>query len=209
MKRFKVDAVNPRPDRISAAAETIRKGGVVVFPTRNLYGLAADAGNREALLKIFRIKQRSPENPLLVLIPDRSGLISLVRNIPKSAARLMDAFWPGRLTIVFEARDSVPPELTGGSGKIGIRLPGHPVAAALVRATGFPVTGTSANLSGNPGCSSISDLDGAVADRVDAILDAGSLEPGSGSTVVDPTGEKLRIIRVGAVSEADIRRVLS
>jgi L-threonylcarbamoyladenylate synthase len=119
----------------------------------------------------------------------------------------MDRFWPGKITLVFEALPAVPECLTAGTGKIGIRQPGHPVAAALVKTFQGPVTGTSANLSGSPGCRQIADLDPQVARKLDLILDAGPLRGGSGSTVVDVTQDIPRILRVGQIGEQEILAV--
>jgi L-threonylcarbamoyladenylate synthase len=116
----------------------------------------------------------------------------------------MDAFWPGRLTLVFEARNSLPDQLTAQTGKIGIRLPGHPVAAAIARQVKGPVTGTSANISGQPGCCRAQDLDPAIAGQLGLILDAGTLIGGIGSTVVDVTSTPPQILREGAVTAKEV-----
>jgi L-threonylcarbamoyladenylate synthase len=119
----------------------------------------------------------------------------------------MKAFWPGRVTLVFDARDTLPVLLTARTGKIGVRLPGHPVAAAMLRQINGPVTGTSANLSGHPACSRLADLDPRIAGRVDLVLDAGALQGGVGSTVVDVTEHPPKILREGEVTASQIRRV--
>jgi L-threonylcarbamoyladenylate synthase len=180
---------NPQPEIILQAAEIVKNGGVVVFPTRCLYGLGADAWHRQAVDRIFAIKQRSEQNPILVLIDHPGQLAQLAKRIPDAAARLMERFWPGRITLVLEARDTVPANLTAHTGKIGVRMPGHAVALALVKAVPGPITGTSANLSGRPGCHRIDDLDAQIAGQPDLILDAGRLKGGIGSTVVDVTDE--------------------
>ena len=120
----------------------------------------------------------------------------------------MDHFWPGRITLVFKAAADVPSYLTAGTGKIGIRLPGHPAAAALLRVLPTPLTGTSANLSGKPGCRRIEDLENQIAGSLDLILDAGTLNGGIGSTVVDVTIEPPKILREGEVSGAEIMTIL-
>jgi L-threonylcarbamoyladenylate synthase len=203
-----VDPDNPDPRIIAEAADAIRKGGVAVFPTQGLYGLAADAFNESAVARIFSIKRRPPEKPILVLIEDRKRLGSLVQKIPSSAALLAEAFWPGKITILFPAKPEIAKSLTAGSGKIGIRVPSHPVAAALVAAVGRAITGTSANLSGQGGCSRISDLPAAIGKEVDLILNAGTLKAGIGSTVVDATGEAVRLIREGSLPREEIREAL-
>ena len=171
----------------------------MVFPTTGLYGLAADAANPAAIEKVFAVKRRPPDNPLLVLVPGRDEIPRLVQEIPPIAEQVMRAFWPGKLTLIFKAAAGILPSLTAGTGHIGIRLPIHPVAQALVRAVGMPITATSANLSGEPGCSCITDLNPAVADAVDLILDAGPLEGGVGSTILDVTRDPPVILREGAV----------
>jgi len=190
------------------AADVVRAGGVIAFPTRCLYGLGADAFNAEAVDRIFGIKERSPHNPVLILIDRTDRLDRLISELPPVAVRIMDHFWPGRLTIVFKASEALPRCLTAGTGKIGIRLTGHPVAAALVKALQTPLTGTSANLSGKPGCRRIEDLETHIADKLDLLLDAGPLRGGIGSTVVDVTVEPPKILREGEVSGTEIIQLL-
>ena len=205
-KTIKIDPVKPEPELILKAASVVRRGGIVIFPTRGLYGLAADAFNEEAVGRIFEIKGRRSDKPLLVLADSFLMLSCLVRNIPPAAQKIMDSFWPGGITIVFEANENLPANLTAGSGKIGVRKPGHPVASALVRAVGGPVTGTSANISGNRGCSMISVIDPDIAESVDLIIDAGDLEGGTGSTVIDATEEPPVLIREGRISINEINK---
>lgn len=182
----------------------IKQGGIIVFPTRCLYGLGADAFNADAVQRIFQLKQRSLQKPILILIGRRTQLNTLVSNVSTTASRIMDEFWPGRVTLVFEAADIVPHYLTAGTGKIGIRLSGHPVAAALCQSLGVALTGTSANISGNPGCHCIDDLNPQLARQLDAVLNAGTLKGGTGSTVVDVTGAKPEILREGEISAKEI-----
>ncbi|MBR9980208.1 MAG: threonylcarbamoyl-AMP synthase [Desulfatitalea sp.] len=193
-----VDTARPDPETIRRAALLIRQGGVVVFPTLGLYGLGADPLNPEAVARIFTLKGRDPSKPLLVLIdhPDMMHRIALPVN--PMARRLMERFWPGRITFVVQARPDLPPALTAGTGKIGVRQAAHPVAAALVRAVGNPLVGTSANLTGAGGCATVGELDPAVVESVDWVLDAGSLS-GAPSTVVDVTDDTPVILREGAV----------
>ena len=166
----------PKPETIRQAAAVIRGGGVVCFPTRCLYGLGADAFNAAAVERVFDIKQRPAELPLLVLINSPAQMDGLARSIPRVAHVLMQRFWPGRLTLVLEAEASLPERLTAGTGKIGIRLAAHTVARALVEAVGNPITGTSANISGGTGCRQISELDPKIRRQVDIVLDGGPLK---------------------------------
>ncbi len=200
----RVDPDRPDPDVIQEAAEAIAAAKVVVFPTRCLYGLGADAFDRDAVEKVFTLKHRPENKPILVLIQNRREVSRLAAEVPEAAGRLMNEIWPGDLTLVFFARPEVPVLLTAGTGKIGIRLPGHPVAAALVEAAGRPITGTSANLAGRPGAATIQDLPDEIADHVDLILDAGPLKGGVGSIVVDVTVDPPKVLREGTLLGSDL-----
>lgn len=204
-----MNPVSPDPAVIAEAAETLSDGGVVVFPTRCLYGLGVDAFNHQAVTKIYALKQRSRSKPVLVLIADEEELKTLTADIPPAAKRLMKYFWPGRVTLVFQAGSSISSQLTCGSGKIGVRLVAHPVTAALVHAAKTPITGTSANISSNAGCSNAVELDETVAGGVDLILDAGRLAGGAGSTVVDVTSDPPQVLREGVVTSDEIKACLN
>lgn len=195
----RIDPGQPCPDAIAEAARIVCSGGVVVFPTTSLYGLAADACNPAAVEKVFAIKQRPASKPILILVPDIRNIQNLVHDIPLAAERVMTALWPGKLTLIFKAGKGLTPGLTAGTGKIGIRLPVYPVARLLVHAAGRAITATSANISGQTGCSRISDLDPDVAAAVDLILDAGPLEGGAGSTILDVSLDPPVILREGSI----------
>ncbi len=195
----RIDADAPDPAVIHEAAEIIRSGGIVVYPTRNLYGLGGDAFSRKAVQRVFDIKRRPAHKPVSLLIKSRNVLFQLADDIPTLAKPWMDRFWPGHLTLVLRARGDVPAWLTAGTGKIGLRIPEHPVARALVDALDTPLTGTSANLSGGPGCHRIEDLAPQICARVQLIIDAGPLPEGAGSTVADMTTDPPVVIREGAV----------
>ena len=202
---IKVAPNNPAKEAIKEAASIIQAGGTIAYPTRCLYGLGSDVFNAAAVKRLYSIKQRSAQKPILILIDHINQLDRLVTHIPDIASNIIRQFWPGKVTIVFEAGAAVTPDLTGGSGKIGIRLPGHPVALALVRAVAGPITGTSANLAGRPGCHRIGDMEPAVARQLNLILDAGPLEGGRGSTVVDVTaGNRPVVLREGVIPARDI-----
>ena len=204
----KIHPDNPAPDVIIEAVRIIKQGGIVSFPTRCLYGLGANPFDTEAVNRIFTIKQRSFEKPILVLVRNQNDLSDLVKFIPLVAERMMKTIWPGRISLVFEARDTLPPDLTANTGKIGIRMPEHRVAVALVEAFAGPITGTSANLSGDTGANQSPDLNSQIADSLDLMLDAGPLKGGIGSTVVDVTTDPPRILREGEVRAAEIFEVI-
>jgi L-threonylcarbamoyladenylate synthase len=200
LRSCRPDALDP--DTIAAAAAAVRSGEVICFPTGSLYGLGADAFDPEAVRRVFEIKHRSPDKPVLVLVNAIDQLEQLVVRVPSIGRDLMQRFWPGKLTLVFEARGSVPPILTAGTGKIGIRQPGHPVARALAAAVGRPLTGTSANVSGDPGCRHVSDLPASIRTSVSMVIDSGPLAGGAGSTVVDISGDRPIVLREGSVPAA-------
>lgn len=205
----KINPEKPESEIIAEAAEIVKQGRVVVFPTRCLYGLGADAMNPAAVERVIKLKQRPRDNPILVLIDSINQLEMLVGKIPPAAGAIMKAFWPGRVTLVFDARDTLPDLLTAQTGKIGVRLPGHPVAAAMLRQINGPVTGTSANLSGRPACNRLADLVPHITGQVDLVLDAGVLQGGVGSTVVDVTEKPPRILREAEVTADQIMELLA
>jgi L-threonylcarbamoyladenylate synthase len=204
LKIIQADPLLPKDDHIVATSQIIKNGGVIVFPTQYLYGLGANALNAKAVDRVFEIKQRSYLKPLLVLIPHRKDLKKLVQHVSLAAEHIMNCFWPGAVTLIFKAKDTLPANLTAGTGKVGIRMPHHPVALALSKAVGVPLTATSANITGNSGCSKVSDIDPRILKKVDLILDAGPLKGGIGSTVVDVTVDPPEILREGAILAKDI-----
>ena len=206
--RIRIDPQRPDASGIRRAADVIRSGGVVVFPTSGLYGLGADALNDRAVARVFAIKRRPADNPVLVLLPTLADMDRLVRSVPDYARPLL-GLWPGGITFVFEASAHVPSALTAGTGRIGVRLPVHPVTRALVERVDGPVTGTSANLSGMPAAARGRDLDPTLCDAADLVLDAGDLAGGPGSTIVDVSVWPIRIIREGTVRADAIYAVLN
>ncbi len=198
-KILRIDPEFPDLSLIKRAASVIDKGGVVVFPARSMYGLAADAMNPEAVDRIFTIKRRCPAKPLLVLVPPGYDIGLIVQEIPEKAAAVMRKFWPGLVTIILNAKGCIPERLTAGTGKIGIRIPGNPVASMLALYSGRPLTGTSANISEMESSVRISDLPDEILLNVDLVLDAGELDGGKGSTVIDASSDVLRILREGNV----------
>jgi len=200
----KTDPAYPDPDIIIEGGDIIKKGGLVVFPTKSLYGIGVNPFDAKAVDRIFQIKERSADKAILVLINHQKELDNLVKNIQPAALAVMNKFWPGNVTILFEAKEILPMNLTGGTGKIGVRLCKHPVASALIKAAGSPITGTSANISGNAGCSDISKLDMKIAENADLIIDAGILKGVTGSTIVDLTADFPVVLREGIIPAKDI-----
>jgi len=203
-----IDPAAPDPAVIHEAVDILQNGGLVVLPTRHLYGLGVDALNPQAVARVFATKQRPLHQPLLILVASQGDVCNYALGIDGRATALMNTFWPGKVTIVLEARSILPMILTGGTGRIGIRVPGHPVCRDIVRALPGPLTATSANLSGQPGCHRIEDLHPDIAAAADFVLDAGPLQPGLGSTVVDIRPCAVDILREGAIAASDILNAL-
>ncbi|WP_430884033.1 L-threonylcarbamoyladenylate synthase [Fusibacter sp. JL216-2] len=189
---------------LEEAAQILHKGGTVAFPTETVYGLGANALDANAVSKIYIAKGRPSDNPLIVHIADEADLEALVSGVTETAKKLMDAFWPGPLTLIFDKSDQVPESVTAGLETVAVRMPSHPVARALIKASGVPVAAPSANLSGKPsptdGAHVVLDLDG----RVDAIVCGQSSDVGLESTVLDVTGDVPLILRPGGVTREDI-----
>ncbi len=192
---------------VRRAAELLRQGGLVAIPTETVYGLAADAYNAEAVRAVYAAKGRPSDNPMIVHIADREMLPELVTAVPPAAALLADAFWPGPLTMVLPRSQRVPLTTTGGLQTVAVRMPSHSVARAVIRAAGVPLAAPSANRSGSPSPTTyrhcIDDLWGLV----DAVVESDDCAVGVESTVVSLLGEVPQILRPGAVTPEDIRRV--
>ncbi len=184
---------------LDEAAAIIRRGGTVAFPTETVYGLGADGLDPDAVRKIFEAKERPPGNPLSLLVHSREDLRKVAKNIPEKAFRLMDAFWPGPLTIVLEKNDIVPEITSGNLPSIGLRMPDHRIPLELIKRAGTPLAAPSANLSGKPSSSLAAHVLADLTGRIDAIIDGGSAAIGVESTVVDMTVEPPVVLRPGAV----------
>ncbi|ANE48854.1 translation factor [Paenibacillus swuensis] len=190
------------------AAQTLRDGGLVAFPTETVYGLGADARSTEAVERIFRAKGRPSDNPLIVHIADRAQLSALAESISPLAEALMDRFWPGPLTLVLPAREgAVSPRVTAGLRTVAVRMPGHPAALRLIAAAGCPVAAPSANRSGRPSPTQavhvLDDLGGSI----DGILDGGPAGVGLESTVVEPLEGRIHVLRPGGITAEQLREV--
>lgn len=211
MKKTVIQIINEpkiERDKIHRAARIIREGGTVVFPTETVYGLGANALSPIAVEKIFTAKGRPSDNPLIVHISDKKDIESLIQDDSQKARKLMEAFWPGPLTLILKKSLQVPQRVTGGLSTVAIRMPQHPVALALIEDAGIPIAAPSANLSGKPSPTNakrvIEDLQG----KVDMIIDGGPCKIGLESTVLDLTGENPVILRPGGVTREMIEGVV-
>lgn len=188
----------PAPAGLRAATDVLRRGGVVAFPTETFYGLAAPAFDSASVRRIFALKGRPDSKPLLVLV-DSVAMAETVALVSEPARALMARYWPGALTLVLPARAIVPPEVTAGTGTLGVRVSSHPIAHGLVRAFGEPVTAPSANPSGLAAPTTADAVAAYFAAGLDLVLDGGPTAGGVPSTVLDVTVDPPAVIRQGAV----------
>jgi L-threonylcarbamoyladenylate synthase len=203
-----IDPRSPGPDKIAEAVSILKGGGVIAYPTETFYGLGADARNEKAIEKIFVMKGRAFKNPVSVIIATQWDILPLVSEVPETAKILMKTFWPGPLTLVFTASNRVSHLLTAGSGKIGIRVSSHPIAALLVHSLGAPLTATSANRSGESENASASGVVKSLSDLPDAIIDGDETPGQPGSTILDVTVFPPLILREGAISGKKIHSAI-
>jgi len=188
----------------SRARQVIRSGGVIAYPTETFYGLGADPANRVAIKKLFEIKGRPADQPILLLIRNAGEVGQWASEITPAAEVLMEKFWPGPLTLVFQARPGVMREITAGRGTIGLRAPGNPLTLTLLEVLGSALTGTSANISGGRSPQTAAEAAAVIGGMVDLILDGGRTTGGRPSTVMDMSQDPPRLIREGAVPLDDI-----
>jgi L-threonylcarbamoyladenylate synthase len=193
---------------LERAAALLRAGELVAFPTETVYGLGADASNPAAVAKIFAAKGRPADHPLIVHIPDASHLDRWARDIPPEARQLAERFWPGPLTLILKRQPTVPDIITGGQDSIGLRVPGHPLALALLREFAGGIAAPSANRFGRISPTTAQHVRDDLGDRVAMILDGGPCQVGIESTIVDLTGKRAILLRPGMLSAIEIGRVL-
>jgi len=201
---LEVDWSLPEPSPIARAAELLRQGQVIAIPTDTFYGLAANPFDLSAVERVFSIKDRLKGNPILLLVDSIRMASELSVDLPLQFYRLAGRFWPGPLTMVVKASASLPSLVTAHTGWIGLRIPAAPVPLALIRATQFPLTATSANISGERDSSSAQQVERALGERVPLILDAGTSRSDKPSTVLKLNGETWEILREGVIPRTEI-----
>jgi L-threonylcarbamoyladenylate synthase len=205
---IKIDSTNIEVAKIKQAADIIRNGGLVAFPTETVYGLGADALNPVAVAKIFEAKNRPLNDPLIMHIADREDLLRLSNEVYKITLDLVDEFWPGPLTLVLKKSQDIPPIVTAGLETVAVRMPDHPVALSLIRESQTPIAAPSANLFRRPSPTSAQHVLDDLNEKVDLILDAGKTNVGVESTILDLTQTPFRILRPGGVSLESLRTII-
>lgn len=206
-KILKIDSLN-LDEKIIIVAELIRKGELVAFPTETVYGLGADAFNPDAVKRIFVAKGRPADNPLIVHISSYEQLRWLVSEYGENASKLMKAFWPGPLTIIFKKNKKVPDIVTAGLNSVAVRMPSHPIALALIKESGSPIAAPSANLSGKPSPTKAEDVFHDLNGKIACIIDSGSSDIGLESTVIDCTQKIPVLLRPGAITREQIANAI-
>lgn len=203
-----ISPTDPDPEAIRQAAEILRRGGLVAFPTETVYGLGADVLNLDAVRKVFEAKGRPPDNPLIVHIASSKQLDDIVDEIPEQGKLLANAFWPGPLTLVMKRTILISDLVTANLDTVAVRMPNHPVPLAMIQALGEGIVGPSANLSGRPSPTTGQHVYDDLRGRVDLILDAGPTAIGLESTVVDVTVEPPTILRLGGLTKERIEELI-
>lgn len=201
---LQIDPANPDPARLAIAVEHLRCGHVVAYPTETFYGLGVDFQNERAIKRLYELKRRDPSLPIALLVADFAMLAACVTNISEAARSLMTRFWPGPLTLCLPASAAVSRNLTTNTGKIGVRISPHPIAAALVQAYGRPITTTSANRSGYPPSLNARHIQKYFPRGLDCIVDGGECQSVRGSTVVDLAGDTMAIVRDGTIGATEL-----
>ena len=193
---------------IAQAAEVIKSDGLVAVPTETVYGLAANGLSERAVEKLYEAKGRPETKPISLFVADMKDAEHFCREIPEEAYALGEKFWPGPLTMVLKRRENVPDITAAGGNTVGVRCPDNVLTLELLRLSGVPLTGTSANISGMPNANSIDEVMAYFDGKIDCAIDGGKCTGGVPSTVVDMTGPEVKILRRGAISSEDIQNAL-
>ena len=203
-----MSVLSPTPEAIAMAGKVIRDGGVVVMPTETVYGLACNGLDPQAVQRVYEIKSRPSENPLILHLSSLDQLSVVASSWPPIAEKLAKKFWPGPMTLVLPKSDRVPDITTGGNPTVAVRIPAHPIARAIIEAAQCPVAAPSANVFMGLSPTDVNDIDPIIQLEVETIIDGGPCEIGLESTVIDLTSETPVILRPGLVTRADIQAVL-
>jgi L-threonylcarbamoyladenylate synthase len=206
--RLDFDDPSQSKKQIQKIKEILDVGGVIAYPTDTFYALGANLHNDEAMHTIYRIKKRPETKPFISLTHSIENLNSLVSDFTDDAEKLMDAFWPGPLTILFNVLPHLPAKLSAYTGKIGVRVPGNKFTLQLLERLNYPLIGTSANISGEKDLTSALEVDAQLGSQISAIIEGGESPCEKPSTIIDSTVSPLEIIREGAISKEQIEAVI-
>ena len=206
--KVSVDPDHPEPGPINGAANVVLSGGILAFPTDTSYGLGVNPYEDGAVSKVYKLKQRKSDKPLILLLSSPEQLEDLAQEISEDAKRLIEHFWPGPLTLIFPVSEELKGFLIGDTGKVGVRIPGNLIARKLIDACRIPVTATSANKSGQPSAKSAQDILDYFGNSVNMVLDGGPSTSEMESTVLDLTTTPFSLIREGRISADRIKAII-
>ncbi len=206
---IKIDENNINNTKISKAADIIKNGGLVAFPTETVYGLGANALDTEAIKKIFKAKGRPGDNPLIVHICNINQINILVKEVSDKAKQLMKKYWPGPLTIIFDKSEKVPDSITGGLSTVAVRMPNHKIALELIKQSDLPIAAPSANTSGKPSPTDFFHVKEDLSGKIDLIINGGRTGIGVESTVLDVSGNVPTILRPGGITKENLLSIFS
>ena len=207
-KLVKVDTENPEKSVLTEAAEILKNGGLVAFPTETVYGLGANGLDEKACKRIYEAQGRPSDNPLILTIGDLDGLYKIVGKVTENAKKIIDAFWPGPITLVLPKADCVPETVTGGLDTVAVRYPSNKIARELIKIAGIPVAAPSANSSGKPSPTRASHVEFDLNGKIEMIIDGGAADWGLESTILDVSEDKPVLLRPGAVTQDMIEDVV-
>jgi len=193
---------------INQSIEALKRGGIIAYPTETFYGLGVIFDKEDSLRRLYEIKQRPKEKAMPLIIGNKELLLLLTKTINPRAFLLMERFWPGPLTLILPAKEYISSYLTAGTDRVAVRIPGESFALHLARKANFPFTATSANLSGTPPAKDAEEVTRYFRDAIDLLIDKGPTPGGLPSTIIDATGEKMKILREGAVSRESLEEFL-
>jgi L-threonylcarbamoyladenylate synthase len=200
---------HPEIQSLPEAIDALSTGELVVYPTETFYALGADPFSSAALKRLFAVKGRDAARLVALIAADRDSAFSLAAEVPPAARRLADLFWPGPLTLILPARAGLPAQIAGAERRVGVRVSPHPIARALTRALGRPITATSANLSGQPPVRTLVEARAALGDKVKVFLEGGTLAASAPSTIVSVTVAEWTVVREGAIKERELAAALA
>lgn len=204
----KIDPINPDLKLIAEVAEVLRNGGLCAFPTETVYGLGADGLNPESVVKIFKVKRRPMDNPLILHVSSHNMFEDVIYQAPEIAYRIIRKLWPGPLTVLVRKSDKVPKEVTAGLPTVAVRCPAHPIALNLIDSLGRPIAAPSANVSGKPSPTRAEHVIEDLMGLIDVIVDGGETFFGIESTIIDLTTDPPTLLRPGPVAPEDLKRVV-
>ena len=207
-KLVKVDTKNPEKSVLTEAAEILKNGGLVAFPTETVYGLGANGLDEKACKRIYEAKGRPSDNPLILTIGDLDDLYKIVGKVTENAKKIIDAFWPGPITLVLPKADCVPETVTGGLDTVAVRYPSNKIARELIKIAGIPVAAPSANSSGKPSPTRASHVEFDLNGKIEMIIDGGAADWGLESTILDVSEDKPVLLRPGAVTQDMIEDIV-